>query len=94
MHNRGTRAFTFDNSYEKACTAMAFGRPGAQMQAEYAQSNPTRVQQTDFPHVVMFGGGMPLIADGEVVGGIGISGASARRTATQDLGVPNPGREI
>ncbi len=80
LRGEGTRAFTFDNSYEKAYTAMAFGRPSAEMQAEYAEGNPTRAQQADFPHVVMIGGGMPIIADGEVVGSIGISGAASSAT--------------
>ena len=80
LRGDGTRPFTFENSYEKAFTAMAFGRPSAEMQAEYAAGNSTRAQQADFPHVVMIGGGMPILADGEVVGGIGISGAASSAT--------------
>lgn len=80
LRGEGTRAFTFDNSYEKAYTAVAFGRPSIEMQAEYAEGNPTRAQQADFPHVVMIGGGVPLMANGEVVGGIGISGATSSAT--------------
>ncbi len=80
LRGEGTRAFTFDNSYEKAYTAMAFERPSAEMQAEYAEGNPTRAQQADFPHVVMIGGGVPIFADGEVVGSIGISGATSSAT--------------
>ena len=80
LRGDGTRPFTFENSYEKAFTAMAFGRPSAEMQAEYAAGNSTRAQQADFPHMVMIGGGMPILADGEVVGGIGISGAASSAT--------------
>jgi uncharacterized protein GlcG (DUF336 family) len=80
LRGDGARPFTFDNSYEKAYTAMAFGRPSAEMQAEYTEGNATRAQQADFPHIVMIGGGMPLIADGEVVGGVGISGAASSAT--------------
>ena len=80
LRGDGTRPFTFENSYEKAFTAMAFGRPSAEMQAEYAEGNSTRAQQADFPHVVMIGGGMPILADGEVVGGVGISGAASAAT--------------
>lgn len=80
LRGDGARPFTFDNSYEKAFTAMAFGRPSAEMQAEYAEGNSTRAQQADFPHVVMIGGGMPIVADGEVVGGVGISGAASSAT--------------
>jgi uncharacterized protein GlcG (DUF336 family) len=80
LRGDGARPFTFDNSYEKAFTAMAFGRPSAEMQAEYAEGNATRAQQADFPHVVMIGGGVPIIADGDIVGGIGISGAANSAT--------------
>jgi uncharacterized protein GlcG (DUF336 family) len=80
LRGDGARPFTFDNSYEKAFTAMAFGRPSAEMQAEYTEGNATRAQQADFPHVVMIGGGMPIISDGEVVGGVGISGAASSAT--------------
>jgi len=72
----GARPYTFENSYEKAYTAMAFGRPSAEMQAEYAEGNPTRSQQADFPNIVMIAGGLPVIVNGEVVGGIGISGGA------------------
>ena len=67
LRGDGARPFTFENSYEKAFTAVAFRRPSAEMQAEYVEGNMTRAQQADFPHVVMIGGGMPIIADGEVV---------------------------
>ena len=80
LRGDGARPFTFENSYEKAFTAVAFGRPSAEMQAEYVEGNMTRAQQADFPHVVMIGGGMPIIADGEVVGGVGISGAASTAT--------------
>ena len=80
LRGDGARPFTFDNSYEKAFTAMAFGRPSSEMQAEYAEGNSTRAQQADFPHVVMIAGGMPIVADGEVVGGVGISGAASSAT--------------
>lgn len=80
LRGDGARPFTFENSYEKAFTAMAFGRPSAEMQAEYAEGNSTRAQQADFPHVVMIGGGVPVLADGEVVGGVGISGAASSAT--------------
>ena len=69
LRGDGTRPFTFENSYEKAYTAMAFGRPSGEMQAEWAEGNLTRAQQADFPHVVMIGGGMPILADGVVVCG-------------------------
>ena len=43
LRGDGARPFTFENSYEKAFTAMAFGRPSAEMQAEYVEGNMTRL---------------------------------------------------
>lgn len=71
-----TRPYTFENSYEKAYTAMAFRRPSADYQAEYAEGNATRVQQADFPNIVAIGGGLPFYVDDVILGGIGVSGGN------------------
>jgi uncharacterized protein GlcG (DUF336 family) len=72
----GTRPYTFENSYEKAYTAMAFRRPSADYQGEYAEGNPTRVQQADFPNIVAIAGGLPFFAGDTILGGIGVSGGN------------------
>ncbi len=71
-----TRPYTFDNSYEKAYTAMAFRRPSADYQAEYAEGTATRVQQADFPNIVAIGGGLPFYVGEVILGGIGVSGGN------------------
>jgi uncharacterized protein GlcG (DUF336 family) len=71
-----TRPYTFENSYEKAYTAMAFRRPSSDYQDEYAEGNPTRVQQADFPNIVAIAGGLPFFAGDTILGGIGISGGN------------------
>lgn len=71
-----TRPYTFENSYEKAYTAMAFRRPSADYQAEYAEGNATRVQQADFPNIVAIGGGLPFYVGDVILGGIGVSGGN------------------
>lgn len=73
----GTRPYTFENSYEKAYTAMAFRRPSADYQADYAEGNPTRVQQADFPNIVAIAGGLPFFVGDTILGGIGVSGGNA-----------------
>jgi uncharacterized protein GlcG (DUF336 family) len=71
-----TRPYTFENSYEKAYTAMAFRRPSADYQADYIAGNQTRVQQADFPNIVAIGGGLPFFVGEEILGGIGVSGGN------------------
>jgi uncharacterized protein GlcG (DUF336 family) len=71
-----TRPYTFENSYEKAYTAMAFRRPSSEYQDEYAEGNPTRVQQADFPNIVAIAGGFPFYAGETILGGIGVSGGN------------------
>lgn len=71
-----TRPYTFENSYEKAYTAMAFRRPSTDYQADYIAGNQTRVQQADFPHIVAIGGGLPFFVDDVILGGIGVSGGN------------------
>ena len=73
-----TRPYTFENSYEKAYTAMAFRRPSVDYQSEYAEGNPTRVQQADFPNIVAIAGGLPFFVGEVILGGIGVSGGNAQ----------------
>ena len=73
-----TRPYTFENSYEKAYTAMAFRRPSADYQADYIAGNQTRVQQADFPNIVAIGGGLPFYVGDVILGGIGVSGGNAQ----------------
>ena len=76
LRGDNTRPYTFENSYEKAYTAMAFRRPSAEYQDEYAEGNPTRVQQADFPNIVAIAGGLPFFVGDEILGGIGVSGGN------------------
>ena len=76
LRGDGARLHTFENSYEKAYTALTFRRQSAEMQAEYAAGNATRMQQADFPGVVAIGGGLPVRVGDDVVGGIGVSGGT------------------
>ena len=76
LRGDGARLHTFENSYEKAYTALTFRRPSAEMQEEYAAGNATRMQQADFPGVVAIGGGLPVRVGDDVVGGIGVSGGA------------------
>jgi len=74
LRGDGARPHTFENSYEKAFTAMTFGRPSQQMEDEYIAGDLMRAQQADFPNVVALGGGLTIRAGEEIVGGLGVSG--------------------
>lgn len=87
LRNDGARPHTFENSYEKAFTAMTFRRPSSQMQQEYAEGNAIRAQQADFPGVVAIGGGLPVRAGDDVVGGIGVSGSGGGTEACAQAGI-------
>ncbi len=80
LRGEGARPHTFENSYEKAFTAMTFGRPSQQMEDEYIAGDLMRAQQADFPNVVALGGGLPIRAGEEIVGGIGVSGGGPAGT--------------
>ncbi|HXF56774.1 MAG TPA: heme-binding protein [Actinomycetota bacterium] len=64
---------------DKAWTAAAFGLPTHQWW-DLVKDNPPLLHgivKTD--RLIVFGGGVPLRSQGEVVGGIGVSGASAEQ---------------
>lgn len=71
----GVPFLTIDAAIDKAWSAVSFGL-GTQVWNEIVKD--TRVAQLAHrPRLVTVGGGLPILQDGQVVGGIGISGASA-----------------
>lgn len=72
---------------DKAYTAAAFGVPTHEL-ANVASGNATlREGLTARPRMVLFAGGLPVILDGVVIGGIGVSGGSEE----QDLAAARAG---
>ncbi|MCB1663185.1 MAG: heme-binding protein [Pseudomonadales bacterium] len=71
-----------DIATDKAYTAASFGLPTHRW-TEISQSMSVAVKEglLQRDRMVMFGGGFPIVVDGERVGGIGVSGASE----TQDM---------
>jgi uncharacterized protein GlcG (DUF336 family) len=61
---------------DKAYTAASFGFPTSQWDAVLAGDDRVRQGLMEVPRLVMIGGGLPIIADGRVIGAIGVSGAS------------------
>lgn len=68
---------SIDIAIDKAWTAAGFGLPtSAWTDALATHSAAVRDGLPRRPRVVMFGGGHPLRSDGELIGGIGVSGGS------------------
>lgn len=61
---------------DKAYTAASFGFPTSQWGAVLAGDDRVRQGLMEVPRLMMIGGGLPIIADGRVIGAIGVSGAS------------------
>jgi len=68
---------TVDVAIDKAWTATSFGLATHVWSDVIA--NPEVAQLAHQPRLVAVGGGVPIVADGRVVGGIGISGGNARQ---------------
>lgn len=61
---------------DKAYTAASFKMPSGDVYQLVSGSDALREGITRREGVVMFGGGLPIIVDGQAIGGIGVSGGS------------------
>lgn len=61
---------------DKAYTAASFGFPTSGWNAALADKLALRQGLMEVPRLTMIGGGLPVVVDGRVVAGIGVSGAS------------------
>lgn len=78
---RGDGAFlpSGEIARDKAKTSAGFKLPSGTLY-DVLQDEPQVLQGIlAQPHVAAFPGGLPIIVDGEVIGGIGVSGASAEQ---------------
>ncbi len=62
---------------DKARTAGGFGFPTAQWMTVCGEDEGMKLGFAAQPNLIVFGGGLPIRACGQLVGGIGVSGASA-----------------
>ena len=62
---------------DKAFTAAGFGAPTGALFKALSEEPAVLAGLTAQPGLALFGGGLPIIAEGTVIGGIGVSGASA-----------------
>jgi uncharacterized protein GlcG (DUF336 family) len=75
----GAFVHSVDIAIDKAYTAAGFGFPTAQWPQILADDEALRLGMPHRPRLVVFGGGLPLREGGELIGGIGVSGASAEQ---------------
>lgn len=66
---------TVDVAIDKAWSAASFGFP-THVWNDYVSNDPKVAPLAYRPHMVAVGGGHPIIEDGKLIGGIGISGGN------------------
>jgi uncharacterized protein GlcG (DUF336 family) len=72
----GAPLHSIDIAMDKAYTAAGFGMPtGMWHEALKAHSEAVQQGVPLRPRFTAFGGGLPIIVDGQIIGGIGVSGA-------------------
>lgn len=73
LRGDGSSPHTLENSQRKAYTARTFKSPSGEF-AQRVKDNPT-TGAVHLSGVIAVQGGLPILAGGEVIGGIGVSGA-------------------
>lgn len=71
-----------DIARDKAYTAMSFRLPTEALGAELSANPVLHDGIARRPGTILFGGGLPIVENGHVIGGIGVSGASEQRDRT------------
>ncbi|MFD0872316.1 Uncharacterized conserved protein [Chlamydia abortus] len=73
-------------SKNKAWTSVSMQMPTANLAQTAQPGGPTfGINTTNFGRIVILGGGIPLVSNGHIVGGIGVSGG----TSAQDIEIAN-----
>jgi uncharacterized protein GlcG (DUF336 family) len=75
----GAFLHSIDIAIDKAYTSASFGFPTAAWKDILKNDEMLKVGLAERPRLVIFGGGLPIVADGVRIGGIGVSGGSAEQ---------------
>jgi len=75
----GAFLHSVDIAIDKARTAAGFGFPTSQWAQVVGDDEPLRQGLAARSGLVMFGGGLPVVEGGLRIGGIGVSGGSAKQ---------------
>ncbi|MFF1925233.1 heme-binding protein [Streptomyces sp. NPDC058221] len=71
----GAALLTVEIAQDKAYTAAGFGMPTDQWHDFIKDDAPLSAgAPTGIRRLIVFGGGLPIVVDGEIVGGVGVSG--------------------
>jgi uncharacterized protein GlcG (DUF336 family) len=70
---------SIDIAIDKAYTAASFGFPTSEWPQILAEDEALRLGIVHRPRLVVFGGGLPIVAGEQRIGGIGVSGGSAEQ---------------
>ncbi|WP_424212991.1 GlcG/HbpS family heme-binding protein [Streptomyces sp. BI20] len=71
----GAALLTVEIAQDKAYTAAGFGMPTDQWHEFIKDDQPLAMgAPTGIRRLIVFGGGLPIVVDGAVVGGVGVSG--------------------
>ena len=82
---------SLDIAMNKAFTSVALKMPTSALAKLARPDGPLYgIQNTNNGRIVIFGGGVPLESDGDIIGGLGVSGGSAE----QDTYLGDYGKEI
>ncbi|QJY51087.1 heme-binding protein [Pseudonocardia broussonetiae] len=79
----GAPELTIGIAQNKAYSSAAFGAATHQLHELIKEDEPLRLGIVHTPRLVTFGGGYPVVADGRIVGAVGVSGGHY----TQDTAV-------
>lgn len=73
----GAFLHSIDIAIDKAYTSASFGFPTSGWMKAIKNDEALKIGLSARPRIVIFGGGLPIDADGVRIGGIGVSGGSA-----------------
>ncbi|WP_158735776.1 heme-binding protein [Alteribacillus sp. YIM 98480] len=86
----GAQILTKDIARDKAYSAAAFSRPTHEWYNRIKDDEPLLHGMVHTPRLIIFGGGYPIKIDGDVIGGIGVSGGHY----TEDMEVCQAALEV
>lgn len=75
----GAFLHSIDIAIDKAYTAAGFGFPTGEWMKAVGHDEGMKLGFAARPRLVVFGGGLPIRVDGQLIGGIGVSGASEQQ---------------
>lgn len=79
LRMNGAFIHSIDIAIDKAYTAASFQMPSGQWPEIFKADEPLKTGMPVRPRNVVFAGGLPLTVDGQIVGGVGVSGGSAEQ---------------